>query len=144
MAAPRFVKPRPRVAHRPRRRFTVDEANRSLPLVSRIVRDIVATHRHAADTQAKLESAPNIKVAMELQAELESSVDRLQEYVDELARIGVELKDYEMGLIDFPGRCQSRDVLLCWHLGEEKVGHWHEVQAGYDGRQPIETLEPGA
>ncbi len=117
------------------------EANRSLPLVRRIVRNIVLTHRHAADLQAKLESSPNIKDAMHLQSDLELSIDRLQEYVEELNEVGCDLKDYESGLIDFPGRHQGREVCLCWRLGEDKVAHWHELQTGFAGRQPATSLE---
>jgi len=61
--------------------------------------------------------------------------------VDELGSIGVELKDYESGLIDFPGRHQGRDIYLCWKLGEDKVTHWHELHSGYAGRQSTNTLE---
>jgi hypothetical protein len=144
MAAPQFATPQRKVPPTPKARFTLAEANRALPLVQRIVRDIVTTHRRAADTQAKLEGAPSIKEAMTLEAELELAVDRLQDFVEELDNIGCELKDREMGLVDFPGRHQQRDVYLCWRLGEEKVESWHETTAGYSGRQPISTLEESA
>lgn len=120
--------------------FTVAEANRSLSLVRRIVRDIVNAHQRATQLQAKLEDAAG-KEAASLQNQLETSLGDLQEYVDELTGIGVELKDYQTGLIDFPGRHQHRDVYLCWRLGEEKVEHWHELHTGFSGRQPISSLE---
>ena len=141
MAAPKHYTPQPSVPPKSRRIFTVHEANRALPLVRRIVRDIVQTHQRAADTQEKLESAANIKDAMVVQNDLEATVDRLQEYVDELAGVGCDLKDYEMGLIDFPGRHCGREVCLCWKLGEEKIEYWHETESGYAGRQRIDTLE---
>ena len=53
----------------------------------------------------------------------------------------MELKDYQTGLIDFIGRHEGRDVYLCWKLGEEQITHWHELNAGFAGRQPVETLK---
>ena len=138
MAAPQFstsgTKP-----SKSRRRFTLQQANKALPLVTRIVRDIVNTHERATQLQAKLEESTGRESA--LQSQLDSSLEQLQDYVDELGSIGVELKDYESGLIDFPGRHQGRDIYLCWKLGEEKITHWHELHSGYAGRQSTSTLE---
>jgi len=58
-------------------------------------------------------------------------VERVQSY-------GCQLKDMEMGLIDFPAIRDGREVYLCWKLGEEQIGYWHDVEAGYAGRQPLE------
>ena len=138
MAAPQFstsgTKP-----SKTRRRFTLQQANKALPLVTRIVRDIVNTHERATQLQAKLEESTGRESA--LQSQLDSALEQLQDYVDELGSIGVELKDYESGLIDFPGRHQGRDIYLCWKLGEEKVTHWHELHSGYAGRQSTNSLE---
>jgi len=122
-----------------RRRFTLEQANKALPLVTRIVRDIVNTHERATQLQAKLEESTGRETG--LQSQLDSALEQLQDYVDELGSIGVELKDYESGLIDFPGRHQGRDIYLCWKLGEEKITHWHELHSGYAGRQSTSTLE---
>jgi hypothetical protein len=138
MAAPQFstsgTKP-----SKSRRRFTLQQANKALSLVTRIVRDIVNTHERATQLQAKLEESTGRESALQLQ--LDSALEQLQDYVDELGSIGVELKDYESGLIDFPGRHQGRDIYLCWKLGEDKVDHWHELHSGYAGRQSTSTLE---
>ena len=56
---------------------------------------------------------------------------------DELRKLGVELKDHNTGLIDFPCRMGDREVYLCWRLGEPEVGYWHEVNAGFAGRQKL-------
>jgi hypothetical protein len=141
MAAPRFSTFRPVHWERPRRRFTLQEANRSLPLVTRIVRDVVNTHRRAMQLQAKLEAISPSKDIRALQEQLETMLERLQDYIHELDEIGVELKDYETGLIDFPGRHQGRDVYLCWKMGEEQVEYWHELHTGFAGRQPASTLQ---
>jgi hypothetical protein len=142
MAAPQFSTFPPRNNRsRPRRLFTLNEANRSLPLVARIVRDIVNTHSRASQLQAKLDESPTSKDAATALAQLEETLGRLQNYVDELVAIGVALKDYDTGLIDFPAQHQGHDVLLCWKLGEERIDYWHELHTGYAGRQPIATLE---
>jgi hypothetical protein len=142
MAAPSFSTRRHKAAPRTRKLYTVAEANRALPLVRRIVRDIVATHRQAAETQARLESAANVRQAMAVQGELEATVDRLQDYVGELTALGCQLKDYDVGLIDFPSRSDGREIWLCWRLGEERVEYWHELHAGFSGRQPVTSLAP--
>ncbi len=120
--------------------FTVQEANRSLPLVRRVVRDIVNAHQRATQLQAKIDETSGKQVTA-IQKQLDGALNDLQEYVDELTSIGIELKDYQTGLIDFPGRHQHRDVYLCWRLGEDKVEHWHELHTGFSGRQPIASLE---
>ncbi|MFQ5491799.1 MAG: DUF2203 domain-containing protein, partial [Phycisphaerae bacterium] len=65
-------------------------------------------------------------------------VDRLNELLAELAQIGAMVKDFEAGLVDFPGRRNGKDVLLCWKLGEEKLTHWHDLTAGFTGRRPLD------
>jgi hypothetical protein len=142
MAAPQFSTFPPRNnKSRSARKFTLQDANRSLPLVARIVRDIVNTHERATQLQGKLEAAPAAKDAAAVRNQLEESLGRLQDYVNELTTIGVALKDYETGLIDFPSRHQGREIYLCWKLGEEKIEAWHELHTGFAGRQPVSTLE---
>ena len=133
----------PRKPHKTKSWFRVAEANRSLPLVKRIVRDIVNAHQRATQLQGKIEAAKGAAAAA-LQSQADAAMADLQEYVDELSGLGIELKDYETGLIDFPGRHQHRDVYLCWRLGEEKVEYWHELHTGYPGRHSISTLEEDA
>jgi hypothetical protein len=125
-----------------KRRFTLEQANRTLPLVSRIVNDVVRTHDKAMSVQARIESVGENKAATApLHAELDRAMDRLQDYVAELAAVGCELKDYRTGLVDFIGRHRGRDVLLCWKLGEERLAFWHETTAGYAGRKPVSQLD---
>ena len=140
MAGPQSLKPRPVSASRPVRRFTLAQANKSLPLVKRIVGDIVRTHGEALKAQSDLEHVPAGTTPQDIQRRLESHLEHLEDFVDELTEVGCELKDYRMGLIDFTGRHKGRDVCLCWKLGEETVGYWHEINAGFAGRQPIATL----
>jgi hypothetical protein len=78
----------------------------------------------------------------QIEQELEKDSRQLQEYVAELRALGVEPKagPNGFGLVDFPSRLDGRLVFLCWQYGEEEVGHWHDVDAGYDGRQPLAAV----
>jgi hypothetical protein len=140
MPGPQSLTPQPVSASRPSRRFTVDQANKALPLVKRVVADIVRAHEEVCNYQAQLETAA-AKEQPRLQSNLQQSLEHLQDYVDELTDIGCELKDYRVGLIDFIGRHKGHDVYLCWKLGEERVSHWHEIQTGFAGRQPVSMID---
>jgi len=144
MAGPQSFTPRPVRPSRPKRRFTLAQANSALPLVRRIVGDIVKTHGLILRLQAEIERAPNAREQASVQTQLDLSVGRLEDYVEELTEVGCELKDYQVGLIDFIGRHQARDVYLCWKLGEEQIAYWQEMNAGYAGRQPVASLKETA
>ena len=141
MAGASFSSP-PRVTpSRPKLRFTLAHANKALAYVGRIVKDIVSCHRDATNLQAVIEAGDSPKQRRELEQKLEKLLERLQVLVDELSNAGVELKDFQMGLVDFIGRHQGRDVYLCWKLGEASITHWHELDAGFAGRQPVSLLD---
>jgi hypothetical protein len=142
MAGPQFLTPKPVSPSRPGKTFTLAEANRSLPLVRRIVSDIVKAHSLVANLQSQLTGAP-LKDQPAIQKDLDRAIQNLQSYIDELHDVGVDLKDYQMGLVDFRGRHQGHDVCLCWKLGEEKVAYWHDMHTGFAGRQPVTLLEEG-
>lgn len=127
--------------------FTVAEANNALPLVRAIVRDIAELagdlrERHERLNRVKpgdrfrLSDAHDEELRL-VQAEMEQGQAKMEEYVRELANLGVELKDYFTGLIDFPSVREGRVVYLCWRLGEPEVAHWHELEAGFAGRQRL-------
>jgi hypothetical protein len=125
--------------------FTAEQANRMLPLVKAIVRDIVELARDLQERQERLARARPPQTgatdyyheeAQQMHAEFARDAARLEEYIDELRKLGVELKGWD-GLVDFPGWMDGREVCLCWKLGEEEVGHWHEIDAGFAGRQRL-------
>lgn len=120
--------------------FSVAEANKALPYVSRVVDDIAACYREAVDVRQRMEQPGIDDDAERLKADYESVMDRLNGLIDELQHANVELKDFERGLVDFPARCGDRDICLCWHLGEDSVQAWHEIDAGYAGRQDVVIL----
>jgi hypothetical protein len=141
MAGAQFTFPQRVQPSRPIRRFTLQQANSSLPLVKRIVSDIVHLHGKATHYQQQLESLSG-REQLAAQQELDRVLTRLRDVLDELSDVGCELKDYRTGLIDFVARHRGRDVLLCWKLGEETIGYWHEVKSGFSGRQPVSELDP--
>jgi hypothetical protein len=140
MAGPQFLTPQPVFSSRPRRRFTLEQANRALPLVRRVVNDIVQTREQATDLQSRLESA-GAKDQKRIQQDLDVAIDKLHAYLDELTEIGCELKDFQAGLVDFIGHHQGREVNLCWKLGEEKIAYFHELSSGFAGRIPVTKLD---
>lgn len=128
------------------RYFTVAEANRTLPLVRRIVEDIVEgyaelrMYREVLASRAGENGDPKPASEAEaavLESRIRQRLDQLAGYLAELEQIGCELKDFSLGLVDFRAKYQGRTVLLCWKRGEPAVEHWHEIHAGYAGRQPI-------
>lgn len=125
--------------------FTVERANSALPLVRRIVQDIVAEHPSWKDLVAQYELVAAGARAewgespeqLALRKEIDRIARRINGYADELAEVGCILKGFEHGLVDFYGLNEGRLVYLCWRLGEEAVTHWHEIDAGFAGRQEI-------
>jgi hypothetical protein len=69
----------------------------------------------------------------------ESFVEQLNEHLSRINAMGVELKDLDQGLLDFPHEYDGRVVYLCWRLGEDNIAWWHELDAGFAGRQPLES-----
>jgi hypothetical protein len=125
--------------------YTPELANRSLPLVRRIVEDIVVQFARWQGRIREFELAsasnsvatPNPQAAV-LEREVAALAAELEHFQRELASLGVEIKDYVQGLVDFPAERDGRVVCLCWRLGEPAVEFWHEVDAGYAGRQPLD------
>jgi hypothetical protein len=141
------------IVGRKRKYFTVEEANKALPLVKRIVADIVHQYRVVEDLQQRLSMISkdrrrpsNDLYSEELaqsQAEFEAEESKLTNYVEELRRLGVELKGPD-GLCDFFSVMDGREVFLCWRLGEPEVMYWHELDAGFAGRQLLTEHVPAA
>jgi hypothetical protein len=138
-------------SHKPtpgKRFFTVQEANATLPLVRAIVRDVTALAQELRERNERLSrflhpeqrshlSEAHREEVLQAQADFEHARGRMQEYEHELEQLGVELKDYFKGLVDFPAWMNGRPVYLCWCQGEPEVAHWHEVSAGFAGWQPL-------
>jgi hypothetical protein len=119
-----------------KRYFTLEEATKMLPLVKAIVADISALAHSMRDRNEQLQELTG-PAREEIEDSLFNDQDRLQELVDELHELGIELKDFFTGLVDFPCWTNDREIYLCWKLDEPTIGHWHEVWAGFAGRRKI-------
>src|ERR1700750_381604 len=122
--------------------FTVEEANALLPTVRGIVRQVQRAYsRVAASQEAARAAAEKAKLGgggIMGGSLYVSALSDLAEHAGRLEALGVQLKDYGRGLIDFPSLRGGRVVLLCWQMGEgDQLEWWHEVEAGFAGRQPI-------
>ncbi len=127
--------------------YTPTEANATLPLVRRIVEDISTLAHDLRERHQRLaqvnhpargrNTAAHGEEVDRVREDLERDGERLREYVVELEKLGVELKDYFMGLVDFRSRLDGKEVYLCWKMGEPYVAHWHELNSGFAGRKQL-------
>jgi hypothetical protein len=139
--------PKPRQAKR--KYFSVEEANKALPLVRAIVGDIVRQFRSVNELSQRLTAVtqgrrlknpdPYSEELAQSQAEMEAEEAKLRTYYEELTALGVELKGQD-GLCDFPSMMDGHEVYLCWRLGEAEVLYWHELHTGFAGRKPLDSL----
>ena len=133
--------------YRPARLFTIEEANQTLPLVKAITTDLVKLSNELVERRQRLAMLtagrereagnPYSDELAAIEAEVEKEAQRLRGFIEELIELGVEPKSAMEGLIDFPSLHDGRVVFLCWKLGEPEVMHWHEIDAGFAGRQSI-------
>jgi hypothetical protein len=129
------------------RHFTPEEANAALPQVRPLVEELVARRRAHVDALARQEELEgHIKgngggIPPATLADAAAVVDReareLARIVDELAELGLQVKDLDEGLVDFPALRHGETVLLCWRLGEDDVAWWHTLEDGFAGRRPL-------
>jgi hypothetical protein len=131
----------------PERFFTPEEANEALvevrPLAERMVaarHALLDAHRRQAELVARVASnggglsPPDVSAVA---AEVQEASAELIAVVEELQELGVQVKDLDRGLVDFPCLHRGREVLLCWELGEDEVAYWHGTDEGYAGRKPL-------
>jgi hypothetical protein len=131
----------------PDRTFTPDEANEALeivrPLVERMVEARAAlldAQRRQAELIGRIASNGGGLTPSDVSlagAEVERTSRELVGAVDEIQALGVQIKDLDRGLVDFPCVHRGREILLCWELGEDEVAYWHGVEDGFAGRRPL-------
>ena len=124
--------------------FTVEEANRTLPLVRRIVKDIVRAYPELQQLTEQLHQLASAGIGPELQDRIEQlrddidrTADLINGYIRELEQIGCFFKGFDEGLVDFYSVYKGRPVFLCWRFDESRIEFWHDVEAGFGGREPI-------
>ena len=120
--------------------FTVEEANALLPKLQELLLDV---GRHRDELREK---APHLEPILKASATngggrvgSEYGVEAYNLYlaIERIREMGVILKDLEMGLLDFPHEREGRVVFLCWRPSEDRIEYWHEIDAGYPGREPL-------
>lgn len=124
--------------------FTLAEARAALPALRRRllrIQDLLAEARRAQEAEG---AARSLVLRGNGHGPVLSGAGRFREQaqrlIEEIAAEGIQIKDLERGLVDFPhflGGAPAREVFLCWHLGEDTITDWHEVEAGYAGRRPL-------
>lgn len=122
------------------RYFTLDEANALLGTLRPLMRDILHARQQIMDARPELwpvlaKAAHN--GGSKHAGELLSQFDVIQRNLRAIQKLGVEVKDIDQGLVDFRSRRDDRDVYLCWRYDESAVSHWHELDAGFAGRQSL-------
>ncbi|HUU46538.1 MAG TPA: DUF2203 domain-containing protein [Acidobacteriota bacterium] len=128
------------VAHKFNKHFTVEEAEALLPFILSVFEQVQALREEMAafrdDLQRVHEAAPGNggDAKGTTLVEFSETIGRLLKTLDDK---GILVKDIEGGIIDFPHLREDREVLLCWRMGEKTVSYWHDLDAGYRGRQPL-------
>jgi hypothetical protein len=129
--------------------FTLDEAQSLLPVLESLLKRAIEGKHAAEEVESRLSELSRriylsggmrvdlTQVAQE-RAAMDDHLQRVKESISEIDSIGVQVKDLDTGLLDFPFRLDEEIVLLCWRMGESAIEHWHTVESGFQGRQPVD------
>src|ERR1700746_2233492 len=131
------------------RTFTLDEAQELLPVLESLLRSAIDGKQLIESVDAEFQATAHkvfLSGGMSLnvvhlagrKAQREKAIQRLKDAMAEIDAMGVEVKDLDIGLLDFPCEVDGQIVLLCWKLGEKAITHWHGTQEGFAGRKPID------
>ncbi len=130
--------------------FTLNEAQMLLPVLESLLRKAQAAGTRAAELEAELDQLRqrifvlggvhvDIVTTARRRAERDKSLQDTKDALGEIDAIGVQVKDLEKGLLDFPCLLDGKTVLLCWKLGEKEIGYWHSLEDGFAGRKPLDA-----
>jgi len=131
------------------RTFTLPEAQALLPVLESLLKSAIASKKRMEEVQAEMQQLSgrifllggvrvDLPAVTRRKAEGEKAAHRLKDTLDEISATGVQVKDLDVGLLDFPCRVDGEIILLCWKLGESAIEHWHGVSEGFAGRKPID------
>ena len=131
------------------RTFTLDEAQDLLPVLESLLRTALDGKKFIESVDTELQELAhrvflhggilvNIVHMARRKAEREKMIQKVKDSLAEIDAAGVQVKDLDIGLLDFPCEVEGRTVLLCWKLGEKGITHWHGVSEGFAGRKPID------
>lgn len=131
------------------RTFTLDEAQDLLPVLESLLRSAIESKQQIESVDSELQATAHrifvnggmsINVVHLARRKLlrEKAVQRIKDAMAEIDAMGVQVKDLDIGLLDFPCEVEGQVVLLCWKLGEKGIAHWHGVSEGFAGRKPVD------
>jgi len=129
--------------------FTIEEAQSLLPVLESLLKRAIEGKREAEQVESgltelarRVSNSGGMRVDVanvaKLRADMEAHMQRVRESIAEIDSIGVQVKDIENGLLDFPCSMDGQLVLLCWRMGETSIDHWHTMESGFQGRQPLD------
>ena len=133
----------------PERTFTLDEAQSLLSVLESLLRTAIADKKLMDEVDAEMQAIAHriflnggthvdVVPLARRKAERAKSEQRVRDALAEIDSIGVQVKDVNIGLLDFPCEVEGQIVLLCWKLGEKSITHWHGTEEGFAGRKPID------
>src|SRR5579862_9703714 len=131
------------------RTFTLHDAQILLPTLESLLRSAINSKALIEEVDAELQAVAhrvflnggtlvNVIEIARRKAEREKAIQRAKDAVAEIHATGVQVKDLDIGLLDFPCKVEGEIVLLCWKLGEDQITHWHSTEEGFAGRKPID------
>ena len=129
--------------------FTLDEAQSLLPVLESLLKRAIEGKRSAEEVEERIAELGrriylsggmrvDVGAVARQRAEMEGHLQRVRESIAEIDAIGVQVKDVETGLLDFPCKVDDQVVLLCWRIGETAIEHWHTMEDGFKGRKPLD------
>ena len=130
--------------------FTLSEAQTLLPVLEALLRKAQAAGTRASELESEMQELTqriflsggmhvNVVQAARRRAEREKALQEARDTLLEIDEIGVQVKDLEKGLLDFPCMIDGQTLLLCWKLGEKEIGFWHTTEDGFAGRKPLDA-----
>ncbi|HTV06108.1 MAG TPA: DUF2203 domain-containing protein [Acidobacteriaceae bacterium] len=129
--------------------FTLDEAQSLLPVLEALLKRAIDAKNAVEEIQEEMQALSrriflaggmflDVDHLRRRRAALDSHLQQVKDSLAEIEAIGVQIKDLDTGLLDFPCFVDGETVLLCWKMGEERIGFWHTLDAGFRGRQPVD------
>jgi hypothetical protein len=131
------------------RTFTLDEAQVLVPVLESLLRTAIAGKKLMEEVEGEMQALAHriflnggthvdVVPLARRKAERAKAEQRAKDALAEIDSIGVQVKDLEIGLLDFPCEVEGRTVLLCWKMGEQSITHWHTPEEGFAGRKVID------
>lgn len=131
------------------RTFTLDEAQTLLPVLESLLRRAIEGKQQLQEFETEFDALKSriflaggtlvdVAAVARRKHQRETVLQRIKDAIAEIDAIGVQVKDLDIGLLDFPCVVDGETILLCWKLGEPSIAHWHNMEEGFKGRKPID------